>query len=91
MRTRGLNGALYWGSQMLGSVLFSRLLDWKRFSRRTRAIIAVSTLFVFFNIVWIGALISQLQYGIYSTGVSSSFSAFDSASQWYLCLISILA
>ncbi|KAI9285215.1 hypothetical protein BC943DRAFT_306137 [Umbelopsis sp. AD052] len=69
VRTRGLNGALYWGSQMLGSVLFSRLLDWKKYSRRTRAIAALTVLFVFFNAVWIGALFSQLQYGVYTTGL----------------------
>ncbi|KAJ2958795.1 hypothetical protein NQZ79_g5635 [Umbelopsis isabellina] len=68
----GLNGALYWGSQMLGSVLFSLLLDHKAWTRRKRAIIAVGILFVFFNAVWIGALFSQLQYGVYSAGLPTN-------------------
>ncbi|KAM3588335.1 hypothetical protein VKS41_000783 [Umbelopsis sp. WA50703] len=72
VRTRGLNGALYWGSQMLGSVIFSVLLDHKAWTRRKRAIIAVGILFVFFNAVWIGALFSQLQYGVYSAGLPNN-------------------
>ncbi|KAG2175373.1 hypothetical protein INT43_001020 [Umbelopsis isabellina] len=72
VRTRGLNGALYWGSQMLGSVLFSLLLDHKAWTRRKRAITAVGILFVFFNAVWIGGLFSQLQYGVYSAGLPAN-------------------
>ncbi|ORX54924.1 MFS general substrate transporter [Hesseltinella vesiculosa] len=66
VRTRGLNNALYWAAQMLGSLLLSLLLDNKRIGRRKRTLIAVVSVFILFNIVWIGGLISQLQYGIYN-------------------------
>lgn len=62
IRARGLNSALYWGSQMLGSWLFGMMfLDNLKMSRRRRAIWGSVILSVFFTVAW--ALGCYLQLG----------------------------
>jgi len=39
IRTRALNGMLYWATQMFGSIIFGLVLDTPRLARRTRAYI----------------------------------------------------
>jgi len=47
IRTRSLNGMIYWASQMFGSILIGAVLDWPRLSRRVRAAIGWVWLLVF--------------------------------------------
>ncbi|KZT51337.1 MFS general substrate transporter [Calocera cornea HHB12733] len=47
IRTRALNGMIYWASQMFGSIMIGAVLDWPRLSRRTRAAIGWVWLLVF--------------------------------------------
>lgn len=41
-------------AQIFGALLFGTFLDWKRFSRRTRAIAGWCILFVLLNVIWGG-------------------------------------
>ncbi|KZO99654.1 MFS general substrate transporter [Calocera viscosa TUFC12733] len=47
IRTRALNGMIYWASQMFGSIMIGAVLDWPRLSRRVRAAIGWVWLLVF--------------------------------------------
>ncbi|KZO99625.1 hypothetical protein CALVIDRAFT_588324 [Calocera viscosa TUFC12733] len=47
IRTRSLNGMIYWASQMFGSIMIGAVLDWPRLSRRVRAAIGWVWLLVF--------------------------------------------
>ncbi|KAJ1663539.1 hypothetical protein GGF38_003184, partial [Coemansia sp. RSA 25] len=62
IRTRGFNNIFYWGAQMVGAYALSFLLDNQRMTRRTRGMIALAIVGVFFNVVWGGTLKLQLQY-----------------------------
>ena len=54
IRTRSLNGLVYWISQIVGSLAIGSLLDQRRLSRRLRAFTGWSVLviFVFFTHIW---------------------------------------
>lgn len=56
VRTRALNSALYWISQMLGGFLIGVILDLKFISIRFRAIIGWIILFVAGMVIWGGGL-----------------------------------
>ncbi|KAJ2746840.1 hypothetical protein H4R27_003715 [Coemansia aciculifera] len=62
IRTRGFNNIFYWGAQMIGAYALSFLLDNQRMTRRTRGIIALAIVAVFFNVVWGGTLKLQQKY-----------------------------
>ncbi|KAJ2739279.1 hypothetical protein GGI20_006135, partial [Coemansia sp. BCRC 34301] len=62
IRTRGFNNIFYWGAQMVGAYALSFLLDTQRMARRTRGIVALAIVAVFFNVVWGGTLKLQLKY-----------------------------
>lgn len=53
IRTRGLNSALYWGSQMIGSYGIGRLLDMRGTSTRRRGYCGLLTVFFFLNLAFI--------------------------------------
>lgn len=59
LRSRSLNSALYWAAQMLGGVLIGLLLDVPRVSRRGRAILGWSAVFVLGNAAMGGGLAYQ--------------------------------
>ncbi|KAI9026071.1 major facilitator superfamily domain-containing protein [Hyaloraphidium curvatum] len=62
VRARGLNSALYWASQMLGSWVLGQLfLDRKSMGRRKRAVWGGIILAAFFTVAW--ALGCYLQFG----------------------------
>jgi MFS family permease len=54
IRTRSLNGALYWIAQMLGGLLIGVILDLPWFDRPTRAKIGWATVFVTGMAIWGG-------------------------------------
>jgi hypothetical protein len=54
VRTRALNNVLYYLSQIIGAFIFGFLLDTERFSRKTRAKIALGSLFVLTFVIWGG-------------------------------------
>lgn len=54
LRTRSLNGALYWIAQMVGGLLMGVVLDLRNLNRRTRAKIGWAILFVTGMIIWGG-------------------------------------
>ncbi|KAJ5804126.1 uncharacterized protein N7518_000429 [Penicillium psychrosexuale] len=54
LRTRALNGALYWIAQMAGGLLMGFMLDLQIVNRRTRAKIGWSILFVTGMAIWGG-------------------------------------
>ncbi|ORX90824.1 MFS general substrate transporter [Basidiobolus meristosporus CBS 931.73] len=62
LRTRSLNNALYWGSQMLGAYGLGAFLDNPRFGRRARAVYGLAIVGVIFSATWAGGLALQLQY-----------------------------
>lgn len=54
LRTRSLNGALYWIAQMLGGLAMGSVLDLHFFSRRTRAKVGWAILLVTGMVIWGG-------------------------------------
>lgn len=60
LRTRALNGALYWIAQMFGGLLMGFLLDIQIFNRRTRAKLGWTVLFVAGMAIWGGGYRFQL-------------------------------
>ncbi|KAJ5304324.1 uncharacterized protein N7443_003984 [Penicillium atrosanguineum] len=60
LRTRALNGALYWIAQMAGGLLMGFLLDLQIFNSRTRAKIGWTVLFVTGMAIWGGGYRFQL-------------------------------
>jgi MFS family permease len=60
IRTRSLNGALYWIAQMLGGLIMGCLLDLPGLSRRGRAAAGWVTLFVTGMAIWGGGYKFQL-------------------------------
>ncbi|OMJ12539.1 UNC93-like protein 2 [Smittium culicis] len=51
-QSRGFNNIFYWGFQMLGAYIYSLILDSKR-SRKSRAYMGTTVIFILFNLVWI--------------------------------------
>ena len=62
MRTRGLNGFLYWGAQILAAAILGPLLDLKSFRRTVRAKAALVGLFVLTMAIWGGGYAWQKKY-----------------------------
>ncbi|KAF3986003.1 hypothetical protein FT663_04720 [Candidozyma haemuli var. vulneris] len=60
VRTRSLNGLLYWLTQMVGAIVIGFLLDWKRFKRPMRAKLGWIVIFLFGMATWGGGLKFQL-------------------------------
>ncbi|KAI1434769.1 putative MFS transporter [Xylaria sp. CBS 124048] len=60
IRTRSLNGALYWMAQMVGGLIIGLLLDMPWFSRRMRARIGWAVLFTVGFAIWGGGYKFQL-------------------------------
>jgi MFS family permease len=65
VRTRAFNSVFYWGSQVLGAMVFGILLDSPRWNRRTRAFYAVSLMCILFTAVWVGGYFFQRTYERY--------------------------
>ncbi|CEL04924.1 Putative UNC93-like protein [Aspergillus calidoustus] len=59
LRTRALNGALYWIAQMVGGLVMGLTLDLKLVDRRHRAIIGWAVLFVTGMAIWGGGYAFQ--------------------------------
>ncbi|KAJ1596223.1 hypothetical protein NDA14_001226 [Ustilago hordei] len=62
LRTRALNNLLYWLSQMVGSLAIGQVLDNKRMSRKSRAWLGWSIVFVIMWAVWGGSYDVQKTY-----------------------------
>ncbi|EED22173.1 MFS transporter, putative [Talaromyces stipitatus ATCC 10500] len=60
IRTRSLNGSLYWIAQMLGGLIMGCLLDMPWLTRRWRAVAGWITLFVTGMAIWGGGYAFQL-------------------------------
>ncbi|KAI8138334.1 major facilitator superfamily domain-containing protein [Fennellomyces sp. T-0311] len=60
--TRALNGTMYWGFQIVGSLLIGLFLDYQGITRRMRGIIAGAVLFVVLMGVWGGGFAFQLTF-----------------------------
>jgi MFS family permease len=60
IRTRSLNGALYWFAQMFGGFVMGGILDWNKFDRKHRAIVGWGVLFVTGMVIWGGGYQFQL-------------------------------
>lgn len=64
IRTRGLNSALYWGSQMFGSLVIGKVLDYKKASTKTRGLYGLSLVGLVMNVAFgLGAIIQYLYLG----------------------------
>jgi hypothetical protein len=61
LRTRGLNSALYWASQMVGAIVIGRLLDNSSKPTKKRAMSGLIIISVFVNVVYM--LGCYLEYG----------------------------
>ncbi len=62
IRTRSLNELLYWFMQMIGAGIMGFLLDWKRFTRKTRARVGWVFIMILTLVIWGGGLKFQLPY-----------------------------
>ncbi|KAL8765309.1 MAG: hypothetical protein Q9209_007584 [Squamulea sp. 1 TL-2023] len=62
VRTRALNGVLYWTSQIIGAYVFGYALDISRFRRSARAKAAWVVLFVITMAIWGGGYAWQREY-----------------------------
>lgn len=71
LRTRSLNGALYWLAQMFGGLAIGMVLD-MRVSRPLRAKIGWVVLFVVGFVVWGGGYAFQVSLFLLSHFISSS-------------------
>ena len=60
LRTRSLNGALYWIAQMVAGLLLGAVLDIGALKRRTRSVTGWSVLFVTCMAVWGGGYAFQM-------------------------------
>lgn len=60
--TRALNDLLYWGLQVVGSVMIGYLLDYEGLRRRTRGLIALAIMFVLLMAIWAGGFVFQLTF-----------------------------
>ncbi|KAF4659556.1 DUF895 domain membrane protein [Perkinsus chesapeaki] len=95
VRTRGLNSALYWLSQMIGAWTCGMLLDNPKRTLRSRGIIGFWFVFIVFNIIY--GLGCYLQYG-YRGGydrynkVISDVDKIDLTHSyyWYPCIVYML-
>lgn len=60
--TRALNGTMYWGMQIIGSLIFGLLLDYQGLSRRVRGLLGASIMFVMLMAIWAGGFAFQLTF-----------------------------
>lgn len=60
LRTRSLNGALYWIAQMFGGLLMGLILDMRRFNRKYSALTGWAVLFTTGMAIWGGGYKFQL-------------------------------
>ncbi|KAI9489601.1 major facilitator superfamily domain-containing protein [Zychaea mexicana] len=60
--TRALNGTMYWGMQIIASIIFGFILDYQGLSRRVRALLGAAILFVVMMAIWAGGLVFQLSF-----------------------------
>lgn len=59
---RALNDTMYWGLQILGSLMIGVLLDYQRMSRRGRGLLALGIMFAIVMAVWAGGFVFQLSF-----------------------------
>ncbi|KAF9100237.1 hypothetical protein BGX27_000455, partial [Mortierella sp. AM989] len=64
IRTQSLNNILYWASQIAGSFLFAKVLDYQGVNRRTRALWGLVIITVAFVATWIGGIFFQRKYKV---------------------------
>ncbi|MCJ1447922.1 MAG: hypothetical protein MMC23_008434 [Stictis urceolatum] len=64
VRTRALNGVLYWFMQIIGSGIIGYALDFPRLARTTRAKIGLGMLLVFTMVIWGGGYAFQKTYSL---------------------------
>lgn len=62
VRGRAFNNLWYWLAQIFGSIAFGFILDSKRMTRRTRALVGWGLLFVIVNVIWGGGAKVVTQY-----------------------------
>lgn len=62
VRTRGLNNALYWLAQIVGSTGIGYILDFSCKSRRKRGFLGLSIVALLGTAIWGGGLANQLRY-----------------------------
>lgn len=84
-RTRSFNSIFYWTSQIIGAVLFGKLLDFQRTTRKKRASIALGVLTCVTIASWSGFFVLLIEY--YNDGFSRQLAripAWDlvSTSSW---------
>ncbi|CAO3644751.1 unnamed protein product [Cunninghamella blakesleeana] len=57
--TRPLNSLLYWGFQILASILIGFLLDYTGMNRRTRGLVGLAVMYVILMAVWVCGFLFQ--------------------------------
>lgn len=60
--TRALNGTMYWGLQIIGSILIGLLLDYQGMNRRSRGLLSLALMFLLLMAVWAGGFVFQLTF-----------------------------
>ncbi|KAG2227901.1 hypothetical protein INT45_002139, partial [Circinella minor] len=60
--TRALNGTMYWGMQIFGSLILGFILDYQGLTRRFRALLGAAILFVVMMAIWAGGFAFQLTF-----------------------------
>ncbi|KAI9294180.1 MFS general substrate transporter [Neoconidiobolus thromboides FSU 785] len=64
IRTRSLNNALYWGTQMISATIWGKLLDNPKMTRKQRGFLALSLLGLIVSAIWGGGLAVQLNFSV---------------------------
>ncbi|GAA5815303.1 hypothetical protein MFLAVUS_008809 [Mucor flavus] len=59
---RALNGTMYWGLQVIGSILIGLVLDFQGLNRRNRGLLGLAIIFLISMAVWAGGFVFQLTF-----------------------------
>ncbi|PVU92740.1 hypothetical protein BB559_003625 [Furculomyces boomerangus] len=59
--SKGFNNIFYWGAQMLGAYIFSLIMD-SKMTRKKRAYIGTTIVFVLFNAIWVWTIIQKNKF-----------------------------
>lgn len=81
-RTRGLNSSLFWGAQMIGSIIFAKVVDQERLSLYARARRGFFLVLVVMSISWALGIYLEFGYGpaLAVTGVENRIDC--SSTEW---------
>lgn len=85
IKTRSLNGVVYWASQIIASIMLGYLLDYHGLPRRTRGVVGLAVVGLICMGVWAGGVAFQLTFDrSYSNPISWNSPGFGGPFFLYL-------